>query len=87
MSDTIRRLIDPADPAAPAVGAPDRADLAYADLRALIDRTVADLNGFGIGRGDAVAIVLPQRARDGHRLPRRRLRRDGRPPQPRLPPR
>ena len=59
MSDTIRRLLDAADPAAPAIGAPDRDDLAYADLRALIDRTVADLNGFGIGRGDAVAIVLP----------------------------
>ena len=59
MSDTIRRLIDPADRAAPAIGAPDRDDLAYADLRALIDRTVSDLNGFGIGRGDAVAIVLP----------------------------
>ena len=59
MSDSIRRLIDPADRAAPAIGAPDRDDLAYADLRALIDRTVADLNGFGIGRGDAVAIVLP----------------------------
>ncbi len=59
MSDSIRRLLDAADPAAPALGAPDRADLAYADLRALIDRSVADLNGFGIGRGDAVAIVLP----------------------------
>ncbi len=59
MSDTIRRLLDAADTAAPAIGAPDRDDLAYADLRALIDRTVADLNGFGIGRGDAVAIVLP----------------------------
>ena len=59
MSDTIRHLLDAADAAAPAIGAPDRADLAYADLRALIDRTVADCNGFGIGRGDAVAIVLP----------------------------
>ena len=59
MSDTIRHLLDAADAAAPAIGAPDRADLAYADLRALIDRSVADLNGFGIGRGDAVAIVLP----------------------------
>ncbi len=59
MSDSIRRLLDAADPAAPALGAPGRDDLAYADLRALIDRTVADCNGFGIGRGDAVAIVLP----------------------------
>ena len=59
MSDSIRRLLDAADAAAPAIGAPDRADLAYADLRALIDRSAADLNGFGIGRGDAVAIVLP----------------------------
>ena len=59
MSDTIRHLLDAADAAAPAIGAPDRDDLAYADLRALIDRSAADLNGFGIGRGDAVAIVLP----------------------------
>ena len=59
MSDTIRHLLDAADAAAPAIGAPDRDDLPYADLRALIDRSAADLNGFGVGRGDAVAIVLP----------------------------
>ncbi len=33
--------------------------LTFGQLRALADRTVADLNGRGIGRGERVAIVLP----------------------------
>jgi acyl-CoA synthetase (AMP-forming)/AMP-acid ligase II len=47
----------PAD--APAIGAPERAPLTFAGLRALIDTTVAQLNAHGIGRNDRVAIVLP----------------------------
>ena len=43
---------------APAIGAPGAPDLDYAQLRALIVRTVATLNGIGIGRNDRVAIVL-----------------------------
>jgi acyl-CoA synthetase (AMP-forming)/AMP-acid ligase II len=44
---------------APALGAPGRRALSFGELRALIARTVAALNGAGIGRNDAVAIVLP----------------------------
>ena len=43
----------------PAIGAPERKTLDYAGLRALAQKTVAALNGLGIGRGDRVAIVLP----------------------------
>ncbi|MCP5371362.1 MAG: AMP-binding protein [Hyphomicrobiales bacterium] len=45
--------------AAPAIGAPGRAPLTYGGLRALAADTAAVLNGWGIGRGDRVAIVLP----------------------------
>ncbi len=45
--------------AAPAIGAPEQAALSYAGLRALATRTVQALNGAGIGRGERVAIVLP----------------------------
>ncbi len=44
---------------APALGAPGRLALSFGGLRALITRTVATLNAAGIGRNDAVAIVLP----------------------------
>ena len=42
-----------------AIAAHDAPPLAYAGLRALVDRTVATLNELGVGRGDRVAIVLP----------------------------
>jgi acyl-CoA synthetase (AMP-forming)/AMP-acid ligase II len=49
-----------ADPARPAIRATDgRAPLSHAGLRDLAERTVANLNRIGIGRGDRVAIVLP----------------------------
>jgi acyl-CoA synthetase (AMP-forming)/AMP-acid ligase II len=44
---------------APALGAPGRQALSFGGLRAVITRTVATLNAAGIGRNDAVAIVLP----------------------------
>ncbi|MGX8014264.1 acyl--CoA ligase (plasmid) [Mesorhizobium sp. ORM8.1] len=44
---------------APAIVAPDRAALSHGGLRRLIHDTVARLNELGIGRGDRVAIVLP----------------------------
>ncbi|MET3520774.1 MULTISPECIES: acyl--CoA ligase [Mesorhizobium] len=44
---------------APAVSAPDRPTLTHGGLRRLIRETVAKLNALGLGRGDRVAIVLP----------------------------
>jgi oxalate---CoA ligase len=43
---------------APAISAPGRSPLDFRALRALIDTTLAQLNGLGIGRNDRVAIVL-----------------------------
>ncbi|NNG04272.1 MAG: AMP-binding protein, partial [Inquilinus sp.] len=56
---TIHELLQAGAPEAPALGAPGRAPLTYGTLRALAEATVARLNGLGIGRGDRVAIVLP----------------------------
>ncbi len=42
-----------------AISAPDRKDLTYRDLRDLVARTGKTLRQGGIGRGDCVAIVLP----------------------------
>lgn len=42
-----------------AIGAPGQTPLTFAGLRALTERTVGALNRVGIGRGDRVAIVLP----------------------------
>ena len=44
---------------AEAIGAPGRAALNYAGLRKHVADTVARLNELGVGRNDAVAIVLP----------------------------
>ena len=57
--DTIPALLTRGEADAPAIGAPDRPPLTYAALRNLAERTVAALNGMGLGRGDRVAIVLP----------------------------
>ncbi|NDV85321.1 AMP-binding protein [Aurantimonas aggregata] len=46
-------------PADPAIGAPDRPSLSFAGLGELVAATVSALNALGIGRGDRVAIVLP----------------------------
>ena len=46
-------------PDAPAIGAPGRPWLSYAGLKKLTDDTLAALNGVGIGRGDRVAMVIP----------------------------
>ena len=58
-STTVATLLETGAAADPAIRAPDRAPLSYAGLRALAERIVAALNGIGIGRGDRVAIVLP----------------------------
>ncbi len=44
---------------APALLAPGRAPLSYSRLLAQVDRTLTSLKAKGIGRGDRVAIVLP----------------------------
>ena len=58
MADTLLALLQGADDA-PAIGAPDRQPLTHAGLRGLMSHTAGVLNGIGIGRGDRVAIVLP----------------------------
>ena len=56
---TVRALLKTGPSDAPAIGTPGRTSLTYEGLRAQVDHTVASLNGMGIGRGDRVAIVLP----------------------------
>jgi acyl-CoA synthetase (AMP-forming)/AMP-acid ligase II len=58
-ANTVWSLLGAGQDGAPAIGAPERTPLTYAGLRALAKKTVADLNARGIGRGDRVAIVLP----------------------------
>ena len=59
MIDTIAGLLaaHPAD--APAIGAPGRDWLTHGGLREQAARTARDLAAAGVGRGDRVAIVLP----------------------------
>jgi acyl-CoA synthetase (AMP-forming)/AMP-acid ligase II len=59
VASTIRARLDDKPSPAPAILAPDREPLSYGGLRDLCDRTVERLNALGIGRGDRVAIVLP----------------------------
>lgn len=58
-ANTIRDFLTTGADSAVALRAPDTHPLTHAALRALVDRTVASLNAMGIGRGDRVAIVLP----------------------------
>jgi len=44
---------------APAISAPGVPSLSFGGLRSLVQKSIAALNGFGIGRNDRVAIVLP----------------------------
>ncbi len=59
MATTVNELIETGADGDIAIAAPDRTPLTYGGLRALVARTVADMNGLGIGRNDRVAIVLP----------------------------
>ncbi|MBI4183730.1 MAG: AMP-binding protein [Proteobacteria bacterium] len=59
MTKTVIDLIDAGRPDDPALIAPGRGALDYAGLAVHLRRTVAALNGRGIGRHDRVAIVLP----------------------------
>ena len=56
---TLSALIGAGHDAATAIHAPGGAPLSYTRLRTLVAQTIASLNGLGIGRGDRVAIVLP----------------------------
>jgi acyl-CoA synthetase (AMP-forming)/AMP-acid ligase II len=56
---TVRELLRAGADDAIALAAPSRDSLPYSGLRRHVDATVTRLNEFGIGRGDRVAIVLP----------------------------
>ena len=58
-SSTIMELLATGDSSSEAISAPDSRVLTYGGLRSQVERTVDALNGFGLGRGDRVAIVLP----------------------------
>ncbi|MDB5362285.1 MAG: Fatty-acid-CoA ligase FadD7 [Rhodospirillales bacterium] len=57
--ETIAELIAQGRAGDAAIGAPGRPALTYGGLQALAKRTIESLNRVGIGRGDRVAIVLP----------------------------
>jgi acyl-CoA synthetase (AMP-forming)/AMP-acid ligase II len=59
VSNTLKGLLASHADNANAIGAPDRDWLSYGNLRALANTVAASLHGAGIGRGDRVAIVLP----------------------------
>jgi acyl-CoA synthetase (AMP-forming)/AMP-acid ligase II len=56
---TLRDLLATGDDDATAIAAPSSAPLTYGGLREQVDQTIVALNAIGIGRGDRVAIVLP----------------------------
>jgi oxalate---CoA ligase len=56
---TIPYLVKRADPRRVAIAAPDMADVTYGNLAAIIGNSQKSLNDAGLGRGDKVAIVLP----------------------------
>ncbi|MBV8612241.1 MAG: AMP-binding protein, partial [Acetobacteraceae bacterium] len=58
-ADTITDLLARVPGLGQAIGAPGRPWLTHEALRALVGRTIVGLNRMGIGRGDRVAIVLP----------------------------
>jgi acyl-CoA synthetase (AMP-forming)/AMP-acid ligase II len=56
---TLSALIGAGQDAATAIHAPGGSPLTYLELRKLVGQTITTLNALGIGRGDRVAIVLP----------------------------
>ena len=56
---TIFSLVKRAEPTRVAIAAPDLADVTFGELSAIISRLQHSLNAAGLGRGDRVAIVLP----------------------------
>src|SRR4051794_5789721 len=57
--ETLNLLFASRQATAPAIGAPGRKSLDFGGLRTLLADTQKALNKHGIGRGDSVAIVLP----------------------------
>ena len=57
--NSIPELLQRGEGSSPAILAPDRPSLSFVDLRTQASATVRRLNELGIGRGDRVAIVLP----------------------------
>jgi acyl-CoA synthetase (AMP-forming)/AMP-acid ligase II len=58
-AETIKALLARGRHDAPAIGAPGKTWLTYGELRALAERTAAQLRDIGIDRNDRVGIVLP----------------------------
>lgn len=58
MTTTLHALLAQAADDTPALGAPGRPALSHVGLRAQVAATLAQLNGWGLGRNDRVAIVL-----------------------------
>ena len=56
---TVFELLQAGDDANTAISGLDRPDLTYRGLREQVESTANALNGFGLGRNDRVAIVLP----------------------------
>ena len=57
--ETVLDLLQSGAPDAPALGGEQRDSLTFGGLRALCRKTAASLAAHGIGRGDRVALVLP----------------------------
>ena len=56
---TLTELLSIGEPSRVAIAAPGRLPLTFEQLRTQVVTTIAALNQSGIGRGDRVAIVLP----------------------------
>ena len=59
---TIRQLLQAADASHAAITGPDSAPLSFGALNTLVERSMAQLNAVGVGRGDRVALLLPNGA-------------------------
>ena len=62
MSNTLGALLEEGEPGAPAIVVPGRQTLTYARLREGAARAADDLTALGLGRGDRIALVLPNTA-------------------------
>ncbi len=62
VASTVIDLLREADPVSRAIGSPGRDDLSFGGLIELIEASAATLNRFGLGRNDAIGIVLPNGA-------------------------